>query len=426
MAGNSRWTRSSRRGASQLAPAMGGLIAISLILLASAGIGSAASESVLYNFSNSNGGYGPGGLIVDHGVLYGSNHVGLNAGVDGTIFSLTPPATSGDAWTEQTLYAFAGGSDGSGPEGPLFVRDHTFYGTTENMFKSYPGTVYGLIPPRTSGGKWIEKVLYTFTGGVDGYLPSSGVVGGSSGPLYGTTIAGGASSLGTVFALTPPASPGGSWTESVLHSFAGGADGLGPAGLLLAKGVLYGTTQGGGTSNEGTVFELTPPTSLGGAWSESVLYSFAGGNAGRGPMAGLIISGGVLYGTTVSGGASDAGTVFALTPPASTGGTWTETILYSFGSVPGDAENPQSIVLKDGTLYGTTGSGGDQSNGTVFSLTPAASPGPWNETILYSFAASQDGVLIQTGLIAGPNGALYGTTYAGGPNGGGTVYEVTP
>ena len=161
------------------------------------------------------------------------------------------------------------------------------------------------------------KTLYSFTGGPDGGDPLAGVAIGANGALYGATSSGGTSNQGTVFQLRPPASPGGAWTETVLHDFTG-SDGANPqaAGVVIGKaGPLYGTTVQGGASNAGTVFFFTPPATPGGAWTETVLHSFKGGDDGANPVAGLVIGkNGVLYGTTSSGGTSGGGTVFALEP----------------------------------------------------------------------------------------------------------------
>src|ERR1039458_6939697 len=180
---------------------------------------------------------------------------------------------------------------------------------------------------------------------------------------------------GTVFELTPQA--GGGWTETVIHSFGSGTDGAGPwAGLIFdAAGNLYSTTKGGGTYNGGTVFELTPQA--GGGWTEQVLHSFQGGADGAQPYAGLIFdAAGNLYGTTYFGGAYGYyGTVFDLTPAA--GGTWTEKVLYNFSGFP-DGINPVGGLIFDGTgnLYGTTYLGGTYGKGTLFELTPAGG-GTW-------------------------------------------------
>ncbi|HEY6765256.1 MAG TPA: choice-of-anchor tandem repeat GloVer-containing protein [Candidatus Sulfotelmatobacter sp.] len=207
------------------------------------------------------------------------------------------------------------------------------------------------------------------------------VVIGSGGVLYGTTArSNNGQGLGTVFSLTPPATQGGSWTETILHEFSGPpGDGEFPlAGLLIGKGgALYSTTFSGGNGTGGccgTVFSLTAPISQGGSWTESILHNFTGsGGDGDFPVDLVLGGGGVLYGTTELGGTSGQGTVFSLKPPASHTGSWTETVLYSFTGTSGDGSSPQAGLVIDGTglLYGTTVHGGSSSNdGIVFSLTP--------------------------------------------------------
>jgi uncharacterized repeat protein (TIGR03803 family) len=173
------------------------------------------------------------------------------------------------------------------------------------------------------------KTLYNFTGtGGDGRTPLAGLAigSGSAGQpvFYGTTFNGGDLDVGTVFSLTPPGAPGGAWTEAVLLSFNGRNGGNPAAGVVIGNdGVLYGTT-----SHGGVVYSLTPPTIAGGAWTERVLHRFINnGQDGYDPDGALAIgSGGILYGTTPYGGASSAcgttgcGTVFSLTPPATSDG----------------------------------------------------------------------------------------------------------
>jgi uncharacterized repeat protein (TIGR03803 family) len=160
--------------------------------------------------------------------------------------------------------------------------------------------------------------LHSFSGSGDGASPFASLVIGNGGVLYGTTQTGGTAGMGTVYSVKPPASPGGSWTETVLHTFTGGSDGASPyAGVVVGSHqILYGTTFYGGSSNLGTVYSLTPPASPGGVWTETVLYNFAGGVAdGANAEAPIVLdSGGVLYGTSDFGGASNAGTVYSLTP----------------------------------------------------------------------------------------------------------------
>jgi uncharacterized repeat protein (TIGR03803 family) len=208
--------------------------------------------------------------------------------------------------------------------------------------------------------------------------------------------------------------------EKVLYSFTG-SDGSVPYPALIfdAKGNLYGTTLVGGTSGAGTVFELTPSH---GKWTEKVLYSF-NGQDGAEPVASLIFDAkGNLYGTTSGGGANGAGTVFELT---SSQGTWTEKMLYSFNGQ--DGAEPEGGVIFDakGNLYGTTTQGGTYDDGTVFELTP--SHGEWTEKVLHSFNPNgRDALFPEAAVISDSKGNLYGTTYGGGTYGAGAVFELTP
>jgi uncharacterized repeat protein (TIGR03803 family) len=266
--------------------------------------------------------------------------------------------------------------------------------------------------------------------------------------LYGTTYYGGASGTGcggsgcgTVFQLAPGTN--GKWTEKVLHSFkANGKDGYNPDASLIfdAAGNLYGTTNAGGASDYGTVFELVPGRN--GTWTETVLYSFGQGKDGTGPTAGLIFdTAGNLYGTTSAGGTGQCqdyngniigcGTVFQLTP--GTNGKWKEKVLHNFNYNGTDGNVPQAGLTFDltGNLYGTTQFGGANGYGSVFQLTPGPN-GRWRAKVLHSFNANgKDGYNPYASLIFDVAGNLYGTTVYGGGSGGcgtacGTVFEIMP
>lgn len=265
-----------------------------------------------------------------------------------------------------------------------------------------------------------EKVLYTFTGGADGGDPSSGLISDKAGNLYGMTYGGGANRQGTVFELERS---NGGWTEVVLHSFNyDGVDGYSPeGGLIMDKaGNLYGTTTFGGSQVFGTVFELSPSSN---GWTESVLYNFTGGTDGGVPGVGsLVFDGeGSLYGTTQSGGAYGYGVVFELSPSS---GGWTETVLHSFAETTSDGGYPTSVVFDSkGDLYGTTTQGGTYERGTVFKLS-RSTKGSWKETVLHDFAEdNQDGGIPVSGVTV-RGGDLFGATENGGP-GRGTIYELT-
>jgi uncharacterized repeat protein (TIGR03803 family) len=241
-----------------------------------------------------------------------------------------------------------------------------------------------------------QKVLYAFQGGTDGFYPESGLLLDASGNLYGTTTGGGTLGDGTVFELTPTAN---GWSETVLYSFQGGTDGYYPDTNLVMDdaGDLYGTTPYGGTggcpvSACGTVFELTPPVN-GGPWTESILYSFQDGADGTFPSAGVILDKlGNLYGTTSNGGdfagCSGQGCGTVFELSA-VSGVWVETTLYSFLGYPQDGATPIGVTMDgDGNLYGAAAWGGEEDIGTIYELSP--SNGTWLEKTLYTFPAGEE------------------------------------
>jgi len=265
------------------------------------------TETVLYNFAGGSDGKAPQSKLINiKGVLYGTTTAGGGTGCGGsgcgTVFRLTPPAVAGGTWTETVLYSFQGGSDGANASSGLIHLGGKFYGTTRDgggtscVHTRLPpgcGTVFKLSPPARGQTNWTESVLYRFQAGNDGADPIGGLI-NVKGTLYGTTNSAGDSDVGTAFSLTPPAVAGGAWTETVLYAFSGGSDGSHPdAELLNIKGVLYSTSARGGGAGCGgdgcgTVFNLVPPAVAGGNWTETVLYSFAGGSDGTWPQAGLI------------------------------------------------------------------------------------------------------------------------------------------
>jgi len=387
----------------------------------------AATEKVLHNFTdNGSDGFNPrAGLIFDKaGNLYGAT---VNGGTSdmGTVFELTPKG--GGVWTETVLHNFVGGTDGSFPYGTLiFDSSGNLYGTTQTGGTYGTGTVFEMT--HTTKGAWKEKILYNFDAlnGKDGGTPLDGVIFDGAGNLYGTTEIGGLYDFGTVFELTPKA--GGGWKEKILHNFNPNTkDGSAPNASLVfdAAGNLYGTTLEGGASGLGTVFELSPKT--GGGWKETLLHSFnSKGKDGYFPFAPVIFDGsGNLYGATSVGGTKFGGTVFELSPK--TGGGWTEKILYNFG-YPG-ATDPFGKLIFDGSgnLYGTEGANGPDNAGSVFELT-LQSTGKWTQTVLHNFDVT-DGDLPYAGVIFDASGNLYGTTFEGGnstscTSGCGTVFEI--
>ena len=304
------------------------------------------------------------------------------------------------AQTYTVLYRFKGSpTDGAHPEYGHLIADSAgnLYGTTEGGGASNAGVVFKVDL------KTVETVLYSFTGGADGANPYSGLIRDSAGNFYGTTKSGGASNAGVVFKLDTAG------TETVLHSFTGGADGANPyAGLIRdSAGNLYGTTEAGGVSNFGVVFKLDKT-------GETVLHSFTGGADGANPYAGLLQdSAGNLYGTTLEGGTNDIGVVFKVDT------TGTETVLYSFTIRNGKYPYAGLIADPAGNLYGTTANGGLSGLGVVFKLDTTGT-----ETVLYNLTGGDNGASPVASVIRDSAGNLYGTV----PNAnfGGLIFRIQP
>ena len=411
--------------------------AMTTLLLASSAT-TAQTETVLYSFSNpsDNVYYPVTSLIADNaGNLYGMAGGGGPSRMGG-IFELSPPAVQGGPWTETTLYSFLGKPDAGLPSAGLVMDGNgALYGTTAGGGANSVGAVFQLSPPAVQGGAWTESVLYSFTGanGIGGSYPNSALVFDKNGNLFGTASSGGSRGGGTVFRLTPPSTSGGSWGFSVVLSFAGNEDSSGGcnpgASLLLGPdGSFFGTTRSCGANDGGVAYKLTPPLD-GGQWTETVIHTFGPYNTsgdGNQPEANLVSGpGGALFGTTFIGGASDSGTVFELSPPSAKGGAWTETILHSFAAVEGNNPACALALTAGGSLYGTTVAGGANGQGAVFMLTPPAISGdPWIEVTLFSFSSTGgSGQFPDAGLLL-LKGAFYGTTAYGGTLGGGNVFKI--
>ena len=359
------------------------------------------TENQLYIFKgkNSNDGETPaGGMIFDQvGHLYGTTAHGGSGGCVllgttvgcGTVFQMTPPQTKGGAWTETVLYSFQGGKDGYVPQGNLtFDRAGNLYGVTlygggygscNSPYFQYCGTVFKLSPPKAKGGKWKEKVLYSFKSGTDGANPNGGLVLDRKGAVYGTTYFGGfncphneGDGCGTVFRLQPPSMKSGAWTETVLHRFnPEKSDGELPmAGLAIdPRDNLYGTT-------DVTVFRMTPPKKGLSSWKETVLHTLNGD--AYDPEGSLIFdANGNLYGTTyVGSGESLQGSVFRLKPPSKKVGPWTFDVIHGFlGPPDGDFPAANLVFNVNSDFYSTTQAGGTGTKcsggcGTIFEVEP--------------------------------------------------------
>jgi uncharacterized repeat protein (TIGR03803 family) len=364
---------------------------------------------VLYQFNGMpDGAFPQGGLISDGvGNFYGlTQNGGIVGNVDCSQGCGTVFKFNLQTNLETVLYSFTGNPDGAFPTGSL-ARDSAgnLYGTTTGGGANSIGTVFKLDATGT------ETVLHSFSGGAtDGAVPQAGgVILDSASDVYGTTVSGGGlgcggSGCGTIFKIDAQTG-----AETVLYSFAGEPDGELPSGVLLrdAVGNLYGTTSSGGTWGQGTVFKLDA------TGKEHVVHNFTGTPDGRVPDAGLIGDGkGGFYSVTNLGGAFGEGTVFEIDRN-------TETILHSFAG--GDGSMPQGSLVKDpsGNLYGTTFQGGAFLAGTVFELDTAGT-----ETILHNFSGP-DGANPSGNLVRARNGNLYGSASAGDV-GRGVVFVVTP
>jgi uncharacterized repeat protein (TIGR03803 family) len=412
-----------------------------ILLLTSVFVPSALAQHIQsFSFNQFDGAVPQGGLVADlSGKLYGTTSLGGPSG-DGTVFQISPPSSPGGAWTGTLLYSFGSNSqDGTEPYGSMvFDSAGNLFGVTLGGGNG-AGTVFELSPPAAPDGAWTETVAYRF-GGNDGIYPMASPVFDRAGNLYGTTEGGGTGSSGTVWELSPPSSPGGPWTETVLHSFSG-SDGREPMASLVfdGKGNLYGTTSFGGDQNCetpigcGVVFELSPPSSPGDPWTDTVLHIFVASVQGINPDSALILNktGALLgitsYGGTFDGGTFDGGVLFGLQPPAHPGEAWTYAVLHSFGG-SGDGDVPVGNLTRSnsGTIYGVTQYTSDQSgDGTIFQVVPPASPGgAWAESLLYSFTGPS-GAHPVGDLITRGN-AFWGTTSQGGSTNDGVVFKLSP
>ena len=328
-------------------------------------VSSSGAERVIYRFRGGGDGAAPtGGLIEMNGALLGTTSGGgttsaCSSGC-GTVFTMS---TNGKS--ERVLYRFSGGTDGAGPAAGLVSANGTLYGTTQyggkttRLCSAGCGTVFSIS---TSG---VESVMYRFQGGKDGAQPVSTLI-ALPGSFYGTTQYGGTNTAfcttgcGTLFKLST------NGAKEIVHSFKyspASSDGAYPAAGPTALGAqLYGTTLGGGNASNGTVFKASPSTGV-----EKVLHNFsccATNTDGAYPVARLIRGNGELYGTTDDGGSHDNGTVFKIT----TAGV--ETVLHDFTGKPDGAQPKASLFFMGSSLYGTTAAGGLTSGGTVFALTP--------------------------------------------------------
>ncbi|HTZ95944.1 MAG TPA: choice-of-anchor tandem repeat GloVer-containing protein [Terriglobales bacterium] len=386
---------------------------------------------LLHSFGGSGDGDAPSsGVVFDtKGNLYGTTGAGGAYGY-GTVYELSPQ--NDGTWTETILHSFPNpGStqDGSEPSGGVAIdRKGNLYGTAESGGANSRGIIFELTP---GDNGWAESILYNFCslpGCTDGGSPGTAPVLDSAGSLYGGTNSG--FGQGVVYELTPS---GSGWEEDVLYTFCSQpdcTDGRFPGQVVMdRRGNIYGPTDEGGSDfgycplGCGVVFVLNPPN-LDGGWTETVLHAFQGGTDGIGPN-GITFYGGKIFGTTGLGGGSQdctigCGTVFAIAP-GENGGAPQEEVLYAFSNFSG-GQNPGGAPVFDkaGNMYGVAGFGGAPCGcGLVWELKRVT--GGWQYKILHDFTGG-DGVLPLGSLTIDSNGNLYGTTNGGST--GGVVFEI--
>jgi uncharacterized repeat protein (TIGR03803 family) len=359
--------------------------------------------TVLYNFDGSS----PTAALIQgtDGNFY-STMAGGEIGFEGNVYKLTPSGTY------TSLYTFCC-QNGQFPFGPLLLATNGyFYGTTQQGGTAFEGNIYKI----TAGGT--ETSLYSFctTDCSDGASPGGQLIQVGSGGIYGATTS-------TIFKITLAG------MLTTLYNFCPTPTSCNktgppaPSGLVLGQdGNFYGVTGAGGTSNLGTVFKLTPSGTL------TTLHNFSGSD-GANPVGPLVQGrGGFLYGVTFDGGTGTAsecaevgscGTIFRISPSGAF------TTLHDFDGT--DGANPYAwlILATDGNLYGTTGFGGGNgtNSGTIFQISQAG-----KFTNLYNFCSQTfclDGVYSRTPLLQDTNGTLYGTAGQGGTQTDGTFFSFS-
>jgi uncharacterized repeat protein (TIGR03803 family) len=369
--------------------------------------------TTLASFNDANGEYPQGGLIADAaGDLFGTTSQG-GANGDGTVFEIDR-TDGGYAGAPTSLVSFDG-ADGAYPQEVSLIADAAgdLFGTTENGGGNgqygYYGTVFEIA--KTAGGYLgAPTTLVSFTGAY-GVFPEGGLIADAAGDLFGAT-------LGTVFEIAKTAG-GYAGMPDILSSSIGSSAGL----FADAAGDLFGTTSGGGADNDGTVFEIAK-TVEGYASAPTILASFTGAD-GSDPRGGLIAdAAGNLIGTTEFGGSSDDGTVFEI---ARTAGGYAGTPITLVNFTGANGQYPVSSLIADaaGDLFGaTSGGGADGDYGTVFEIAKTLGGYASTPITLVSFNVG-NGAYPGGDLITDPAGDLFGTTAAGGTSGAGTVFEIT-
>lgn len=294
------------------------------------------------------------------------------------------------------LHDFVSGSDGEYPQSGLALDGNTLYGTTLGGANS-SGNIWSYDTGSNS-----YTALYDFSPASDGAGPI-GSIAFNSGTIYGATTFGGANSAGTIWSYDT-----GTTTFNNLHDFISGTDGYGPGGgATLSGSTLFGTTTFGGANSDGTIWSYDTGTS-----TFNKLHDFSGATDGHYVIGGVVVGGGVIYGTTFQGGANDEGTIWSYDT-----GTSTFTKLHDFSFISSGYNPRSSTLLVGNKLYGAA-LGGVNGTGTIWSYDLGTST--FNK--LYDFDTSNDG-LYPVGDLAWDSGTMYGVTFQGGQYGWGTAWS---
>jgi len=337
----------------------------------------------LHDFGGTtNDGKGAQGLLTfdDDGAI-----LGTTVFAPSLVYKLSPPIAPKKAWHESFVRLYKCCTDAVTPYGGI-IRDVTGVGGTPGALYGASnrggattacfggcGTIFMLTPPVAPSKAWKRVLIHSFRGGKSGSGPYYAPTMDSDGVLYGVVGTGGKNGAGVAYSLTPPVGPKKVWTYKILHNFAlKDGEGIPNSPFTIVNHELYGASSIGHMGGPGgAIYKLTVPDT-GDAWKKTVLTIFTGddGSLPAGPM--LVGTGGVFYGTTFAGGSINCGVLFKLAPPAAGHTKWKKTTLHDFAGTP-DGCNPGNFGLTadaEGTLYGVTGSGGDDNAGTVFSTKP--------------------------------------------------------
>jgi len=361
-----------------------------------------SSYTVLYAFSNTNGSQPRGDLIFGpNNTLLGTTFFG-GTHSSGTVFSMNEDGTG-----FTTIYNLgASVADGSGSTSALLLgADGFLYGTTSSGGTNKAGTIFKLYPD----GSAYSVLAQLADPSTQNQYAIPNLIFGTNGDLYGTKPGGGAEGYGLIFKIGPDGS--GFATVRSFYQHGGDARGAGTTLIRASDSLLYGTAPGGGIYNAGAIYRFSEDGS-----NYALIHSFVT-SEGASPTRLLEPLPGVLFGATASGGVSNMGTVFRVDTDGSN-----FTLLHSFTGGAADGQRPLGglVLAQDGALYGTTTYGGT-GFGTIYRLMPDGSA----FQVVYAFLTSPNNGVVPVGpLVQGSDDALYGTTDAGGQSGRGSVFKV--